>query len=125
MKNSCLLPARHGADGESHRGGAESARGRSLLPALAFLGVGAVQRRSGIANRLQVAVDDELIRRNLIQEALVAQRSCDSRRATMGMMIAPAIRCAAARVSFVESAVSAAVIGTARETTSSGSVVRR
>src|SRR5260370_20051031 len=52
-------------------------------------------------------------------------RSRDSRLATTGMMIAPAIRCPAARVSLVEIAVSAAVIGAASERASSGSTVRR
>ena len=54
-----------------------------------------------------------------------AHRGPDSRLATTGMMIAPAIRCAAARVSLVEIAVSAAVAGTASERASSGSAVRR
>ena len=54
-----------------------------------------------------------------------AYRGRDSRLATTGMMIAPAIRCAAARVSLVETGVSAAVSGAASERASSGSAVRR
>ena len=54
-----------------------------------------------------------------------SHRGRDSRLATTGMMIAPAIRCAAARVSLVEIGVSAAVTGTASERASSGSAVRR